>query len=74
MDLWPLQGAGDGGESPKAAGPAAQHRECGVRFEGPLQPALTQLIACDKTDLPGLMGDSFYIRKKKCFVTISCKC
>lgn len=67
MGLWPLQGAGDGGESPKSAGTAAQHRECSVGFKGPLQPALTQLIACDKTDLPGLMGDSFYIRGKKVF-------
>lgn len=43
---------------------AEKRRECGVRLKGPLQPALTQLIACDKTDLGSLMGEFFYIRKK----------
>lgn len=40
-----------------------KRRESGVRFKGPPQPALTQLIACDKTNLRSLMGEFFYIRK-----------
>lgn len=63
MGLWPLQRAGSGGESAEPAEIAATRGECGARFKGPLQPALTRLIACDKTDLRGLMGGFFYMRK-----------